>query len=82
MDPATVALLIKGLDIAFTLAQYYLNREEAIEAKSVILDQMRQIADVRNQVKTGSLSEEQAGDLLDTLQNQALGDLRAAMGRL
>jgi len=82
MDPATVTLLIKGLDIAFTLAQYYMNREEAIESKGVMLDQMRQIADVRNQIKNGSLSEDQAGALLDTLQNQALADMRAAMGRL
>jgi hypothetical protein len=82
MDPATVAMIIKGLDIAFTLANYYMNREEAIGRKAEMLDQMKRIAETRQAFVAGGLSEVEVDAMLDDLLDTTLADMRAAMARL
>ena len=82
MDPATVALIVKSLDIAFTFANYYMNREQAIEKKGEMLDQMKRIKIAREGILAEGVSQAEADKILDDLTDAALVDLRAAMARL
>lgn len=82
MDPMTAALIIRGLDIAFTFATYAVNREESLEKKAYLIQQLTHINTLQGKLADGTISAEQAKVLLDDTIENSLADLHAAMDRL
>lgn len=79
MDPATVALLIKGLDLAFVAVNAWGRYGEAKAQTDPVLAQVREL---RERVLVGDLSVEEAGRGFDALIQLIAVPRKAAMGRL
>lgn len=79
MDPASVAVLIKALDVAFLAINAWGRYEQAKADSDPIKAQIREL---RERVLAGEVSNEDANRALDALIQIIVAPRKAAIGRL
>lgn len=82
MDPATITLAIRALDMAWLIGTYMMRRAESdaeLEALTHATDEIRRI---RGAVESGVMDAEDADARLTRIADDVLAPLRVAMGRL